>query len=235
LKRGGGLGVITGSVIAVVLVAVGGTLIYLETAQQNGSTSVTTSKAPASGQSGNNIGGEISGAFSALHDAIVKTDTVTSTTTEEITSEKTTTTTVVSSTTRFSTLTQTSVATLTSTQFSTVTQTSVATLTSTTSVQGVPTNVTLRFTNISGNYTYDIQAGSSSTSGAMTGNSPYSVQLTGLFQGQTITITAATAGAGGCLNGQHFTIQLWVNGQLVANADSFCGYGTTGARITYTL
>jgi Flp pilus assembly pilin Flp len=232
--------VITGSVIAVVLVAVGSTLIYLETAQQNGSTNVTTSKAPASGQPGYNIGGEISGAFSAIHNAIVPTDTVT--TTEQITTETTTTTTLVSRTTQFSTLTQTSsttqfstvTQTSSTTQFSTLTQTSVVTLTSTVSGSAVPTNVTLLFTDISGNYTYSIQAGSLSTSGK-TGNSPYSLQLTGPFQGQTITVTVATARAGGCITGEHLTLQLWINGKMVAQTGTFCGDEANGAKIVYTV
>jgi hypothetical protein len=126
-----------------------------------------------------------------LHDAIVKTETVTSTSTQQITSGKTITSTVVSSTTQFSTLT------------------SVSTSISTMSAYAVPKNVTLLFTNMDGNFTYDIQAGSSSTSGAVGRNSPSTLQLTGLVQGQTITITAATTGGGGCRTGEHFAMQLW--------------------------
>jgi hypothetical protein len=200
------------------MVAVGGTLIYLVTAPQPASPSVVATKPQSSGDSGFNIGGGISGAFSALHDVFVKTDTVTSTTTENMTSVRTTTTTVVSSTTKFSTLTQTSV----------------STLTSTTSVNAVPMNVTLLFINMDGNFTYDIQAGSSSTSGAVARNSPSSLQLTGLFHGQTITITGATTG-GGCRTGEQFTMQLWINGQIVAQSDSFCGEGASSARIIYTV
>jgi hypothetical protein len=153
-----------------------------------------------------------------LHDAIVKTETVTSTSTEQITSEKTTTSTVVSSTTRFSTLTQTAVSTVTIS-----------------SVYADPANVTLLFINMDGNFTYDIQAGPSSTSGAVARNSPSSLQLTGLIHGQTITITASTTGGGGCRTGEQFTMQLWIDGQIVAQSDSFCGDGTSGARIIYTV
>jgi len=208
-----------GSVLAVILVAVGGTLIYLVTAPQPASPNTAATKSPSSGESGFNIGVDISGAFSAVHDVFVKTETVTSTTTDQITSEKTTTTTVVSRT----------------TQVSTLTQTSVSTVTSITSVYADPTNVTLLFINMDGNFTYDIEAGSSSISGSVPGNSPSSLQLTGLFQGQTITMTAATTGAGGCRTGEQFTMQLWVNGQIVAQSDSFCGEGTSSARIIYTV
>jgi hypothetical protein len=208
-----------GAVLAVMLVAVGGTLIYLDTAPQPVAPNVAGTKSPASGDSGFNMGVDISGAFSMIHDVFVKTDTVTSTTTQNTTSEKTTTTTVVSSTTKFLTLTQTSV----------------STLTATSSGYAVPANVTLLFANMDGNYTYDIQAGSSSTSGAVGSNSPYTLQLSGLSQGQTIAITAATAGGGACRTGEHFSLQLWINGQLVAQSDSFCGDGSSSARITYTV
>jgi hypothetical protein len=194
-------------------------LIYLDTAPPPPATSTTASKPPNSGQSGFNLGIDISGVFSGIHDVFVKTETVTSTTTQNMTSETTTTTTFVSSTTKFSTLTQTSV----------------STLTTTASGYAVPANVTLLFANMDGNYTYDIQAGSSSASGAVGGNSPYVLQLTGLSQGQTVTITAATAGGAACRTGEHFSLQLWINGQLVAQSDSFCGDGASSARITYTV
>jgi hypothetical protein len=219
-RSAAGAGLIVGGVLAVILIAAGSIVTYLDIAQppSQSQTSVASRSTSSTG-SGYDIGGSISGAFSMLHDAIVKTETVTSTTTQQITSEKTILSTVVSST----------------TQFSTLTQTSVTTSTSTTSVYALPMNVTVLFTNIDGNYTYDIQAGSSSTSGGKAGNSPYSLQLTGLFQGQTVTITAATTSAGGCRNGEHLTMQLWVNGQIVAQSDTLCGDGTSGARITYTV
>ena len=213
-----GAALVIGGVLAVILIAAGAAVIYEDTLPQQPQSQTSTATRSTSGSgSGYDLGGSISGAFSMLHDAFVKTETVTSTTLETTTSEKTITSTVVSST----------------TQFSTLTQTSTSTSTSTTSVYPVPNNVTLLFTNISGNYTYNIQAGPSSSSGAVNGNSSYSLPLTGLFQGEKVSITATVAGTGGCSMTEHFTMQLWVNGQFAAQSDTFCGDPTGAARITY--
>jgi hypothetical protein len=70
-RKAVGVGLIAGAVIAVILVAVGGTLVYQDTMQQqsilsNGAGSQSTS----SGQSGNDIVGGLSGALAVLKDAI---------------------------------------------------------------------------------------------------------------------------------------------------------------------
>jgi hypothetical protein len=129
--------------------------------------------------------------------------------------------------------TRTVTLTQTSTQIirSTTTQTSVTVSTSTTSVYPVPTNVTVAFINVDGEYNYNIQAGTSTTSGVISG--PASWQLTNIFQGEPISITASTVGVSGCREGEHFTLQLWVNGQLATDSSSFCG--GSQASITYTV
>ena len=105
---------------------------------------------------------------------------------------------------------------------------SVTTSISTVSVYPVPDNVTLAFTAPSSIwYTYSIQAGSSSASGTWYG--VHSLTMTGLFQGQTIFVTASMMGSisssgpvSSCLTGQQFMIELFVNRQMVAQSYSVC-------------
>lgn len=130
-----------------------------------------------------------------------------------------------------STATVTVPPTATRTVLATTTSVSLTITTSIVSVYPVPENVTLAFTNVDGEYNYNIQAGSSSSSGALSG--PNTLHITGLFQGQTISITASTTGAGGCRMGEHFTMELFVNGQMAAQSSSFC-LGNQ-ASITYTV
>ena len=117
----------------------------------------------------------------------------------------------------------------------TTTSVSVTTLTlnSTVSVYPVPDNVTLAFTAPSSiMYNFSIQAGSSSTSGSWYGIR--SLPITGLFQGQTIRVVAYMIGLGsGCLNGQQFTVRLFVNGQMVAQSYSVCM--SNRVIVTYTV
>jgi len=168
------------------------TLIYLVTAPQPASPNTAATKSPSSGESGFNIGVDISGAFSAVHDVFVKTETVTSTTTDQITSEKTTTTTVVSRTTQVSTLTQTSVSTVTSIASVTLTH-----------------NVTLLFINMDGNFTYDIEAGSSSISGVRAWEFSFFSSADGPLSGTDDHNNRGDHRAGGCRTGEQFTMQLW--------------------------
>jgi len=140
---------------------------------------------------------------------------------------------VMQTTTQTTTKMSTSDITFTNTQvdYSTTTSLSVSTTISTTSVYPVPANVTLAFVHVDGYYQYSVQAGSSSSSGEWSG--PYSVEINNLFQGETITITASTGDNNGCRVGQVFTMQLWVNGQMVSEASTSCG--ASSASITYTL
>lgn len=119
----------------------------------------------------------------------------------------------------------------TKTVLATTTSVSLTVSTSIVSVYPVPDNVTLAFTAVNGQYDYNIDAGSSSSSGSMTGN--YAFQITGLFQGQTIDITASTTSVSGCRVGEQFTMELFLNGQMVGQSDSFCGGNQ--ASISYTV
>jgi len=129
------------------------------------------------------------------------------------------------------TATQTLAVTLTETLTETPTQATSSVSTSTTTVYPAPLNVTLAFTNVAGEYFYAIQTSNSSSSGTEYGN--YSVQLTGLYQGELLAITGTAKGAGGCSASEHFTMTLWLNGQPVAQTVGYCSGGS--ATIDYRV
>jgi hypothetical protein len=131
------------------------------------------------------------------------------------------------------TSTATSTISLTATTIaSTTTTTSHTTSTFTTSVYPVPSNISLVFSNVDGEYNFNIQSATYNNAGALAG--PNTIQITGLFQGEPIAITASSYRAGvGCAVGEHFTMQLWVNGQNVAQSASACG--SNAATISYTV
>ena len=137
--------------------------------------------------------------------------------------------TVTQSVTKTATATQTLPITFTETVTSLPTQTTSTTSTSTSYI--APANVTLAFTNVVGQYFFAVQAGNTGTSGTEYGN--YAVQLTGLSQGELVTITGTSQGVGGCKAGQQFTMSLWLNGQMVAQAYGYCSGGS--ASIDYTV
>jgi hypothetical protein len=108
---------------------------------------------------------------------------------------------------------------------------------STTSIYPVPDNATLVFADSSGSYTYSIQVGSSTTSGSASGTDTFN--LTPLFKGEGITVELATGSAlpengFSCGIGNTATMQLYLNGQLVAHASKECS-GSGYAVITYTI
>jgi hypothetical protein len=108
---------------------------------------------------------------------------------------------------------------------------------STSSVYPVPDNVTLVFVDSSGPFTYSIQVGSSTTSGTSGGTDTF--QLRPIFQGEVITVQLATGSAMpengfSCGGGNYATMQLYLNGQLVAHASKTCT-GSGYAVITYTI
>ena len=111
-----------------------------------------------------------------------------------------------------------------------VSTTSVTT-TQTTSVYPVPANVTVFFTKVSGGYSYTVNAGASSYSGSY--STPFSFQVTPVFQGETISVSAAETGAAGCSIGQTVTAQIYMNGSVVAQGTQIC----TGSNIaiSYTV
>jgi len=113
----------------------------------------------------------------------------------------------------------------------TLTQTSYVTSTSTTSIYPVPTNVTVLFTKVDGSYNHEVDAGTSVTSGSISG--PLTLRLSNLFQGETIKITAETTGIGGCRSGETVTVELFVNGQMATQSTTFCG--ASSAQIAYTV
>jgi len=139
--------------------------------------------------------------------------------------------TVTQSVTMTSTRTLSLTETLTEVVTATSTQSSSSTTSSSTSTYQVPSNVTLAFTNVSGEYLYVVQAGNSVTSAKEFGD--YSLQIDGLSKGEMVTITGTTQGPGGCTAGEHFTMVLWVDGQAVSQAYGYCSGGS--ASITYTV
>jgi len=129
------------------------------------------------------------------------------------------------------TLTQTVSITSTTLLTTTLTQTLTSVSIVSTTIYPIPDNVTLVFTNVDGYYQYNVQAGSSSTSGEWAGD--YSLKINGLLPGQAITISATTGDTGGCRVGQVFTMELFLNGQMVGQAATSCGGGP--AVISYTV
>jgi hypothetical protein len=158
----------------------------------------------------------------------------TTTTTETIQSVSTTTAVVGGTQTVTQSVTMTATTTLpitfTDTITATATQTS-SSVSTTTSSYPMPTNVTLVFTNVVGQYLFVVQAGNTVTSGQESGD--YSVKLTGLSQGELVSITGTTQGVGGCHTGEQFTMALWLNGQMVASTFGYCSGGS--AYITYRV
>jgi len=137
--------------------------------------------------------------------------------------------TVTQSVTKTTTATQTLPITFTETITSLPTQTTSTTSTSTSYL--APSNVTLAFTNTVGQYLFVVQAGNTTTSGKEVGS--YSVKLAGLSQGEQLTITGTTQGTGGCQISEHFTMSLWLNGQMVAQTYGYCSGGS--ANIDYKV
>ncbi len=116
-----------------------------------------------------------------------------------------------------------------------VTTTSVSTVTqvSTSTVFPIPDNVTVLFTKITGGkYSYTITAGSVGISGSH--DSQQSFSITPVYQGETISISASiAAGFGGCNSGDGFTVELFLNGNVVASGNQICSGASV--QINYVL
>jgi hypothetical protein len=116
-----------------------------------------------------------------------------------------------------------------------VTTTSVSTVTQVSTSTGFPTpdNVTVLFTQITGGkYSYAISAGSVSLSGSQ--STQQSFRITPVFQGEAISISASiAAGFGGCNSGDGFTVELYLNGNVVAKGNQICNGASV--QINYVL
>jgi len=177
------------------------------------------------------VGGIIIGVTGLYLATSYQTKTIVETTTQLETTSLTNTVTRVSIQPHTTSLTETLTQMLTSTALQTSTTISATTYFTSVNVYPIPDNVTLAFTNVVGNLTYSIQAGTSSISGEASGD--YSFMIGGLFQGQTIAISAATGDNNGCRAGQHFTVELFVNREMVAQSATSCG--GSAATIAFTV
>ena len=125
------------------------------------------------------------------------------------------------------------VVTVSNTVVSVVTSVSVTSVTSTftSTVYPVPDNVTVVFTQVSGGYNYVVTAGSTTYTGSH--DTPFTLPITPVYQGEVISISASETGLGGCAIGQTVTAQLYLNGTIVAQGTEIC----TGSniQITYTI
>ena len=122
--------------------------------------------------------------------------------------------------------------TVTTTSRTTITQTTTSTQTLTTTDYPIPTNVTVQFTNVDGEYQFTITAGSFKSTGSQTTQT--SIQVIPVYQTEVIQISAVTTRIGGCAVGETITVILFLNGQKVASSQTNCGMDN-GASINYTL
>jgi len=100
----------------------------------------------------------------------------------------------------------------------------------TTSIYPTPENVTVLF---SGNspYNYEVDVASIPVSKGSQPNGSTIIPLPNLFQGQNLLIYADSLCAYGNYN--PITVELYVNGVVVARSSTYCG--ATAAQITYTV
>lgn len=111
----------------------------------------------------------------------------------------------------------------------TVTTTSTSVVTSTTTAFPSPDNVTVYFQNSGSIFNYAIHTASQSYTGS-TSNSAVRIQVTPVFRGEGISISASCGGT--CPSGMTFSALLYVNDSLVAQSS---GNAFTGLSILYTL